>query len=165
MRRTTSLAAVIIVIALAACSKGTTTAPPASGGGTSTIQVGTTSLGETLTNADGRTLYLFEQDSGTTSTCTGSCAATWPALTFSGQPTAGTGLDASMLGTAMRSDGKTQVTYNGHPLYIYSGDSAAGQTNGEGIGGVWFAVGSTGSKLTGTAAASPSSTGRYNTGY
>ncbi len=163
MRRTTSLAAVIIAIALAACSKGTTTAPPASGGGTSTIQVGTTSLGQTLTNADGRTLYLFEQDSGTTSTCNASCLATWPVLTVSGQPTAGTGLNASMLGTTM-TDGKTQVTYNGHPLYLYVGDSAAGQTNGQGIDN-FFVVGSTGSKLTGTAAASPSSTGRYNSGY
>src|SRR4249919_3176722 len=146
MRRTTSLAAVIIAIALAACSKGTTTAPPASGGGTSTIQVGTTSLGQTLTNADGMTLYLFEQDSGTTSTCDAACLATWPVLTV------GTGLNASMLGTTM-TDGKTQVTYNGHPLYLYVGDSAAGDTNGQGID-EFFAVGSTGSKLTGTAAAS-----------
>ncbi|HUL86498.1 MAG TPA: hypothetical protein VLX89_13385 [Actinomycetota bacterium] len=164
MRRTTSLAAVIIAIALAACSKGTTTAPPASGDGTSTVQVGTTSLGQTLTNADGRTLYLFAQDSGTTSACDSSCLATWPALTVSGQPTAGTGVNAAMLGTGMSSDGKTQVTYNGHLLYTYVGDSAAGDTNGQGLEG-FFAVGSTGSKLTGTAAASPSSTGRYNSGY
>jgi predicted lipoprotein with Yx(FWY)xxD motif len=158
----TSRSGATLLLALAACSKGTTTAPPASGGSsTATVQMASTSLGSTLTNADGRTLYLFEQDTGTDSTCTGSCAATWPALTVSGQPTAGTGLDASRLGTTMRSDGKTQVTYNGHPVYIYSGDSAAGDTNGQGIGGVWFAMGANGAKLT---AASSSGGGGYQ-GY
>jgi predicted lipoprotein with Yx(FWY)xxD motif len=160
MRRTTSLAAVIIAITLAACSKGTTTAPAASGGANAaTVQMGSTSLGSTLTNADGRTLYLYEKDTGTTSTCTGACLAEWPALTVTGQPTAGTGLDASMLGTTTSSDGKTQVTYNGHPLYLYVGDTASGDVNGQGVED-FFAVGSTGDKLT-TAA---STGGGYN-GY
>ncbi|HTG46693.1 MAG TPA: hypothetical protein VK646_03460 [Actinomycetota bacterium] len=168
MRRTIPWAAVTLLVALVGCSKGTSTAPPASGAAGSTVQVASTSLGETLTNADGRTLYLFESDSGTTSNCTGSCAATWPALTVGGQPTAAAGLNASMLGTATRSDGATQVTYNGHPLYVYSGDTAAGQTNGEGIGGVWFAVGATGEKLgaaSGGSSGTNGTTGGYNNGY
>jgi predicted lipoprotein with Yx(FWY)xxD motif len=152
-------ASAVIVLAMAACSKTSSSVPAAGGGsssaGTATVQLGTTTaLGQVLTNSSGRTLYLFEQDSGTTSACTGTCAATWPALTVTGQPTAASGLTASMLGTAMRADGSTQVTYNGHNLYVYSGDSAPGQTNGEGISGVWFAVGATGNKVTPTASTS-----------
>jgi|SoimicmetaTmtLAA_FD_contig_91_5005_length_893_multi_2_in_0_out_0_2 predicted lipoprotein with Yx(FWY)xxD motif len=152
-------ASAALVLAMAACSK-TSSSTVAGGGGSSstsatTVQLGTSAtLGQVLTNSSGRTLYLFEQDSGTTSACTGTCASTWPALTVTGQPTAASGLTASMLGTAMRADGSTQVTYNGHPLYVYSGDSAPGQTNGEGISGVWFAVGASGMKVTPTAASS-----------
>jgi predicted lipoprotein with Yx(FWY)xxD motif len=152
-------ASAVIMLAMAACSKTSSSTSAAGGGssttGASTVQVGTTTaLGQVLTNSSGRTLYLFEQDSGTTSACTGTCAATWPALTVTGQPTGASGVTASMLGTAMRADGTTQVTYNGHPLYVYSGDSASGQTNGEGISGVWFAIGATGNKVTPSAASS-----------
>jgi predicted lipoprotein with Yx(FWY)xxD motif len=120
-------------------STSTSTSSGASGGATiSTAQAG--DLGTVLVDANGMTLYLFQNDTGTTSTCTGSCAGTWPALTAKGSPTVGGGADDSKLGTTMRDDGATQVTYAGHPVYLYSGDSAAGDTNGQGIGGVWFAV-------------------------
>ena len=101
-------------------------------------------LGTVLVDGNGMTLYLFESDTGTTSTCTGTCASTWPALTTSGSAMTSGDASGSMLGTGKGADGSTQVTYNGHPLYTYSGDSAAGQANGQGIGGVWFAVTATG---------------------
>ena len=96
-----------------------------------------------LVNGDGMTLYLFEADTGTTSTCSGDCARNWPPLTTTGNATGTMGASSSMLGTTTRDDGSTQVTYNGHPLYLYTGDTAAGQANGEGInhfGGLWYAV-------------------------
>ena len=86
------------------------------------------------------TLYLFTKDSPNTSVCTGDCIATWPALAASGAPTGGDGVDASKLGTMTRADGTTQVTYAGWPLYFYAKDKAAGDTTGQGVGGVWFAV-------------------------
>ena len=115
-----------------------TTAAPAAGG--STVSVGETSLGSVLVNADGLTLYLFTNDSPNTTTCTGDCLVAWPALTASGAPSAGEGVDASMLGTITRPDGATQVTYGGWPLYVYARDAAAGDVTGQGVGGVWFAV-------------------------
>ena len=105
-----------------------------------TLNVATTSLGQILIDAEGRTLYLFLKDTGTTSTCDGQCATTWPALIATGTPTGGLGVEASKIGTSMRSDGGTQVTYNGHPLYTFSGDTAPGNTNGQGVGGNWFVV-------------------------
>ncbi len=87
-------------------------------------------------------LYLFTndtQDSGT-STCTGECLAEWPALTTEADPAAGDGADATLLGTITRDDGSTQVTYNGWPLYYFADDTAAGDTNGQGLEGVWFLV-------------------------
>ena len=105
-----------------------------------TIKVASSSLGSIAVDATGRTLYLFMQDSGGKSACTGGCASTWPPLTITGSATAGAGIDASKLGTISRPDGSTQVTYNGHPLYRYSGDSAPGNTNGQGVGGNWFVV-------------------------
>jgi predicted lipoprotein with Yx(FWY)xxD motif len=120
-------------------SGGSTSAPGTSSAATvATAKVG--DLGTVLVNSDGFTLYLFENDTGSTSTCVGTCAGTWPALTTSGDPAASDGADASMLGTTTRDDGATQVTYNGHPLYVYSGDTAAGEANGEGISNVWYAV-------------------------
>lgn len=117
----------------------TTTTTSAAGG--ATVVVAETSLGEVLVDADGLTLYLFEQDAGTeVSACTGSCADLWPALTSDAAPTAGEGIDAALLGVAQQPDGSSQVTYNGHLLYTYAQDSAPGDVEGQGVGGVWFAV-------------------------
>jgi predicted lipoprotein with Yx(FWY)xxD motif len=95
------------------------------------------------------------------STCSGACATAWPPLTTTGAPTAGAGATASNLGTISRSDGTRQVAYAGHPLYRFSGDSSAGQTNGEGsngFGAPWYLVAPTGQQITSLSAASaPSS--------
>jgi predicted lipoprotein with Yx(FWY)xxD motif len=103
----------------------------------------TGTAGTYLTDGSGKSLYLFAADSGGKSVCNGSCAAAWPPLTSSGAPTAGSGATASMLTTIKRDDGSTQVVYNGHPLYYYIGDTAAGDTTGQGInmfGGLWWLV-------------------------
>lgn len=118
-------------------------APPAAA---ATVDVGSTGLGSVLVDANGRTLYLYTPDTGGTSTCYGQCATTWPPLTTGGAPVAGSGVDASLLGTTTRTDGSVQVTYAGHPLYYFARDSAAGQTNGEGFGGIWYAVTPAGAK-------------------
>ena len=95
-------------------------------------------LGDFLVDGQGLTVYLFENDTGTTTACTGECAVNWPPVIADGEPTGGDGIDAALLGTA---DGiePNQVTYNGHLLYYFIGDSAAGDTNGVGIP-AWFAL-------------------------
>ena len=106
-------------------------------------------FGSILVDGEGMSLYLFTndtQDSGT-STCTGECLVEWPALTAEGDPVAGEGVDATLLGTITRDDGSTQVTYNGWPLYYFHEDAAAGDTNGQGLGGVWFLVSPTGEAI------------------
>jgi predicted lipoprotein with Yx(FWY)xxD motif len=107
------------------------------------VNVRTTSLGKILVTAQGHALYLFAADKHGKSTCYGSCASYWPPLLTTGKPTAGTGVKTSLLGVTTRKDGKHQVTYNGHPLYTYVGDKAAGKTSGEGLnlsGGRWWVV-------------------------
>jgi len=176
MQRTLFLTAALaaLALALAACSNNSTT-PPA-GGGTTTSSSGTTMSGGTvrvgdngtygkiLTDGEGNTLYLFEQDQGTTSACTTGCSSTWHALTVSGgQPSAGDGATASLLAVAKQADGSMQVTYNGHLLYTYAGDSTAGDTNGEGISGVWFVVSPTGAAVQhAMSGGSSSSSGGYS---
>ena len=96
-----------------------------------------------LVDAGGYTLYLFEQDDGTTSNCNDACLDIWPALTVAAEPTAGEGVDGALLGTAEQADGRVQVTYNGHLLYTYSGDAAPGETNGTSIPG-WLTVNAAG---------------------
>jgi predicted lipoprotein with Yx(FWY)xxD motif len=98
-----------------------------------TLGVRKTHLGRILVDAQGRSLYLFEQDKGTASTCYGACASLWPPLTVSGSPKAGAGIAASKLGTTKRKDGQAEVTYNGHPLYYYAGDRKPGDLTGEGL--------------------------------
>ena len=105
--------------------------------------------GEILTDDQGRALYIFTQDTGDTSTCTGSCAVNWPPLISSGEATAGTGLDQAMLGTTTRDDGTTQVTYNGHPLYYYAKDVSPGDVNGQGVGDVWYLIDASGNQVNG----------------
>jgi predicted lipoprotein with Yx(FWY)xxD motif len=115
--------------------------------GPATVGVGSGGPGRFLTDAQGDTLYLFAADKGTKSACNGVCASAWPPLTTKGQPKAKGGAKASLLGTARRSDGSTQVTYGGHPLYTFEQDTAPGQTNGQGVdafGAKWWVVGTNG---------------------
>jgi len=130
--------------------------------GASTIDVAKNAqLGQILTDSKGNTVYMFAKDSKGKSECTGSCASVWPPVTTSGQPKAGNGVVASKLGTTMRSDGSTQVTYAGHPLYTYTADGSPGDTNGNGInefGGVWYAVQPNGSQAPASGSAGSGST-------
>jgi predicted lipoprotein with Yx(FWY)xxD motif len=109
-----------------------------------------TALGTVLVDAAGLTLYLFEGDKGSSSSCYGGCASIWPPLTTTGTPVAGAGIKASLLGTAKRKDGTTQVTYAGHPLYRYVADSSPGRTSGQGLnqfGALWFVLAPSGSAI------------------
>jgi predicted lipoprotein with Yx(FWY)xxD motif len=109
------------------------------------------SLGSILVGANGRTLCVFDKDQPNRSACSGACASAWPVDQTSGTPKAGSGVKASLLGAIKRSDGTTQVTYNHHPLYYYSGDTAAGQQNGQGInafGALWYVVSPNGNQMT-----------------
>lgn len=103
-----------------------------------TVAVASTELGDVLVDGEGRTLYLFDNDSEGSSACSGDCAARWPPLI--GEPSAGDGADASLLGTIERDDGTVQVTYAGHPLYRFAADSAPGDTQGQAVGDVWWVV-------------------------
>ena len=166
-RRLISLAGAGMValgsVALVACGGGGTTAAqsPIYGGSANTasqqstpqttsgkVSTASTSLGTVLVDSQGRTLYLFKADQGTKSACSGACASAWPPLRVNGKPTVGGAAAASKLGTTQRSDGKPQVTYNGHPLYTYTGDSKPGDVNGQGLtafGAAWFALSPSGS--------------------
>jgi len=97
-------------------------------------------LGSFLVDSKGMTLYIFTKDTPNTSTCYGGCATAWPPLLTTGAPTAGTGVTASLLGTTTRTDGTTQVTYNGWPLYYWAKDKVAGDTTGENVQNVWFVI-------------------------
>lgn len=111
--------------------------------GPATVKATTSKDGTVLVDGTGRTLYLFQKDSPNQSACSGACVSAWPVDQSSGTPKAGSGVKASLLGSIKRTDGTTQVTYNKHPLYFYSGDSQAGQQNGQGLnafGAVWNVV-------------------------
>jgi predicted lipoprotein with Yx(FWY)xxD motif len=106
--------------------------------------------GKFLADGQGRALYLFEADKGTTSTCAGACAAAWPPVTASAMPMAGGGVSQSLLGTTKRADGTEQVTYNGHPLYYFAADTGAGMVKGQGskeFGAGWYVLNAKGSKI------------------
>jgi predicted lipoprotein with Yx(FWY)xxD motif len=155
MRKAFSSAALLaaLTVALAACggnddgAAGTaapaeTTAAPATTAaqeaGGATIAVASSGLGDILVDAEGRTLYAFTKDEGDQSACSGDCATSWPALT--GTATAGSGAQASLLSTSKQADGSSQVTYDGRPLYYFSGDTKPGDTNGQAVGDVWFVL-------------------------
>ena len=115
-----------------------------------TVGVRHTSLGRVIVDSKGRTLYLFEKDTSRRSACSGPCAQYWPPLLTHGAPVARTGVKQSLLGKIRRADGSQQVTYAGHPLYLYIGDSKPGQTNGEGsqeFGAGWDVLSASGKKI------------------
>jgi predicted lipoprotein with Yx(FWY)xxD motif len=132
-------------------TSGSSAPPKTANGRSATIGVASDNLGKILVDSRGRTLYLFERDSGTKSACSGACAVEWPPLRASGNQRVGTGANASIIATSVRSDGKAQLTYNGHPLYTFSADQKPGDTNGQGVnafGGLWYALSSAGDPIT-----------------
>jgi predicted lipoprotein with Yx(FWY)xxD motif len=107
-------------------------------------------LGELLVDSKGRTLYLFKKDNGTRTACFGSCAQAWPPLRTKDKPRAAGDAKASKLATTKRPDGPPQVTYNGHPLYLYQGDETPGKVNGQGVnawGGLWYVLSPAGKQM------------------
>jgi predicted lipoprotein with Yx(FWY)xxD motif len=150
---TAATALLTATVLLAACGGGggnketkkpssTKSAPAttAAATGPATVKTAQTGIGTVLVDADGKTLYLFANDQGTTSAVPPNILQAWPPLTVTGAPVAGQGVEKSKLGTAPQPDGQTWVTYNGHLLYRFSGDASAGQTNGHKLGNVWYAV-------------------------
>ncbi|HEV2581239.1 MAG TPA: hypothetical protein VGT44_10355 [Ktedonobacteraceae bacterium] len=138
----------VIAMFVAACGSSTTGTTPSAGSGGSTgnttIVVKTASVSvkgkmeAVLTNTQGKTLYYFTADTATTTACSGSCASMWPPLLNSGTATPASASALSGTLTALTDANGSQVTYNGHLLYAFSGDTAAGQANGEGLFGSWF---------------------------
>jgi predicted lipoprotein with Yx(FWY)xxD motif len=166
MTRLLSLPALVVAgaLLLAACggssssSSTTSASSPAPGKASSSPRpasvVGTSSssLGTFLVDAKGRALYLWAADHGAMSTCSGACAQAWPPLTTAGMPKASGAARASLLGTIKRADGTREVTYAGHPLYYFAGDSAPKQTNGQGsnsFGSPWWVVSPAGKAIQG----------------
>ena len=152
MTRPLPLAALALASALvlAACggssttnTTSTTTAAKSSPRPASVVGTKTSSLGTFLVDAKGRALYLWDADHGAKSTCSGACAQAWPPLTTTATPKASGAVKASLLGTTTRADGSREVTYAGHPLYYYEGDTMPGQTTGQGsgsFGSPWWVV-------------------------
>ena len=137
----------------------------ASNSGGTTLTAKTIGSQQVLTNSAGFTLYWFAPDTSTTSKCTGSCATYWPPV--KGPATAGSGVTGT-LGTITRSDGTTQATYDGHPLYTYAGDTAPGQAKGNGLnvsGGLWYEMTVSGATPAAGASASASATSTKGGGY
>ena len=160
----------LIAVAVSACGSssgsggtGSTTAPPKTADGeAATIGVANTDLGKILVDAQGRTLYLFKKDAGTKSACFGACAVAWPPLRDAGKPTVAGDAKPSAVATVTRSDGKPQVTYNGHPLYLYAADAKAGDTNGQGVNGFgapWYVLSPAGNAITSSGASGGGSNG------
>jgi len=158
----------------AACSSAAATPPASSaalgatGGapaGATSITIGSTNsapLGAYLTGQNGMTLYVLTADTADTSTCSGSCATNWPPLSAaSGATITGPSGATGAFATITRSDGSMQVTYNHMPLYYFAGDSAAGDTNGQGKNGVWFVAPLSGS----VGGSAPAATGTTSSGY
>ncbi len=169
------LAGIALIAAACGSSPGSSTASPAAAGssssaassaasGSSSTALKTAKIGgaTVLTSAKGFTLYWFAPDTATKSNCNGSCATYWPPV--KGPATAGAGVTGK-LGTITRSDGSTQATYNGHPLYTYVSDTAPGQAKGNGLnvsGGVWHEVTVSGAAAP---AASPAHSSKGGYGY
>jgi predicted lipoprotein with Yx(FWY)xxD motif len=131
---------VAVSFAIMACTAQAT--PPPAAGGAAAITVATANsptLGVFLTGAGGKTLYILTKDTANASTCAGACATNWPPLTVptGGSAAGGSGVTGTF-STFARADGTTQVAHNGMPLYYFAGDKNAGDTNGQGSGGVWF---------------------------
>jgi predicted lipoprotein with Yx(FWY)xxD motif len=143
MRIVRSAVVALVVAASAAASAAAVT-------GAAVVETHASPIGKVVADAHGRTLYLFRADHGRTSVCYGACATYWPPLLTKGEPRAAAGVKASLLGTTKRRDGKLQVTYKGHPLYLFVKDTRPGTAAGEGVngfGGKWYALAPSGATI------------------
>jgi len=163
-------------VALAGCGAAGPTSSPTGGNGGSTsptVSTGTTSLGTVLVDSKGMTLYYFlPEKNGKLGACDAGCLATWPPVTASGSPTSSSGVTGTLGVVSITLSGAavSEVTYNSWPLHRYSGDTAAGQVNGQNIGSVWFAAepATTSSETgatTGSGTATPTPTSSSGGGY
>ncbi len=171
----TLASAAVIALIVAGCGSGGSSSssakPSASSSSGTSVMAASTSLGKIVTDSQGRTLYLFAHDTGMKSTCTGACASNWPPFTAKSKPAVSGGVSGSDVSLVKRTDGSKQVTLGGHPLYYFSGDQSAGQTNGQGVdefGAKWFTVAPSGTMVTAapkSAANSSSSSSSGGGGY
>ncbi|MFF2271107.1 hypothetical protein ACFVTX_02475 [Agromyces sp. NPDC058136] len=167
LRITTGLAALGLLVALTGCSASGSgdSGDTGYGGGTSTeteapdtgaassgalLTTADSELGEIVVDGEGMTVYMFDTDTqgGDASSCEGQCAANWPAVTTDSDTPEVEGVTGEV-GTITGVDGKTQLTLDGWPLYTFAGDSAAGDTNGQGVNGVWWVLSPAGEKIGG----------------
>ncbi len=172
MRKTATLAAVLAagVVALAGCGSSddnsSSGSSSSSGDGSSAsdavLSTADSDLGTIVVDADGRTVYVFDKDTAGsgTSACSGDCLAKWPAVTADSDAPAVDGVSGDV-GTITRDDGSTQVTLDGMPLYLYAGDSQAGDVTGQAVGGIWWVVAPDGTKIAGTATSAPAAIPGY----
>lgn len=166
--KTAAVVALLMTFAVAGCtstggsSGGTTedtggaygqsseSSAPASGSesGSGTLMTADSDLGAIVVDADGKTLYMFDNDTqgSGTSSCTGECLTNWPPLTVASDAPAVKGVTGEV-GTIKTADGSTQVTLNGWPLYYFAGDAAAGDVNGQGVGGIWWVLSPAGERM------------------
>jgi predicted lipoprotein with Yx(FWY)xxD motif len=148
----------LAAILLSACGKGygTGAGPSTPGGGSALLSASVSGIGTVLEASNGYTIYHLTTEVGGQIKCTGGCRGTWPPVLTTGAVPALPSDVSGTLATIDRPDGGVQLTLDGMPLYTYSGDSGPGQSNGQGVGGVWFAVSPSG------ATGSPAGNGRYN---
>lgn len=157
-----ALSLVVFALVVAGCGGGSSNGNSAtasensasSGGGGTVGTADISGLGTVLVDSEGLTVYMFAKDNGTASSCYGACAQGWPPVIAEGKPSAGEGTMSSQLGTTKRKDGTMQVTYAGHPLYTYAGDTAPGEANGNestAFGGKWSAMDEAGEAVAGIA--------------
>jgi predicted lipoprotein with Yx(FWY)xxD motif len=165
MRNIWAAAVAVGVLGLAGCGSGSGASDSAASGGGSAgsssasshavLSTADSSLGRIVVDADGRTVYVFDKDTAGSgkSACSGDCLAKWPAVTADSAAPEVDGVTGDV-GTITRDDGSMQVTLGGMPLYSYAGDSQAGDVTGQAVGGIWWAVGADGSKISAAASSS-----------
>jgi predicted lipoprotein with Yx(FWY)xxD motif len=175
LTRVTSVLFVLGAVALFAAGCGGGSGGSANGenaaastGGKTVSGASVGAFGTVLVDSEGVTVYEFAKDNGTTSSCYGACAQSWPPVLASGKPSAGGGAMASQLGTTQRKDGSVQVTYAGHPLYTFVGDTEPGEATGNestAFGGKWSVMNEAGEAVAGAPAESSSSESSGGYGY
>lgn len=163
MRRALLILPLTLVLAGCGGGAGHNASAPSAGAAAkhAVVKTRTGDLGTYLVDGRGRTLYLFEKDTGRRSRCSGACAQDWPPLITRERPEAEGGAKASLLSTRRRANGSRQVLYNGHPLYRYVADGAPGDTNGQGanaFGARWYVLSRAGRAIRGSSAPAPAYT-------